>query len=80
VIGPVGPDETAPVPVPAVTGVTAKWNTATEYARGDRVMFEGLPYQARWPAQGAAPSTDYPIGPDEPWQPLFAIPGEPVTS
>jgi chitinase len=80
VIGPVGPDEIAPVPVPTVTGVTGKWNTATEYARGDRVLFEGLPYQARWSAQGTAPSTDYPIGPDEPWQPLFTLPGEPVTS
>ena len=79
VIGPVSPTETAPRPSPAVTGVTTAWNPATLYSRGDRVLFEGLPYQARWPTNGDAPSTEYPIGPDEPWQPLFTVPGEPAT-
>ena len=26
------------------------------------------------------PSTEYPISPDDPWKPLFVVPGEPVTS
>jgi chitinase len=79
VIGPVSSADTAPKPAPAVTGVTAAWNPATTYGRGDRVVFDGLPYQARWATTGDAPSTDYPIGPDDPWQPLFTVPGEPIT-
>jgi chitinase len=79
-VGPVGPAETAPRPSPTVTGVTAEWKPATIYARGDRVLFDGLPYQARWSTKGDAPSTEYPISSDQPWQPLFTVPGEPVTS
>ena len=78
VIGPVSPAEKAPRPSPAVTGVTAGWSATTVYARGDRVLFAGLPYEARWSTKGEAPSTEYPIGPDEPWHPLFTVPGEPV--
>jgi chitinase len=80
VIGPVSPAETAPKPSPMVTDVTAAWSPATVYARGDRVRFEGLPYQARWSTTGDAPSTEFPISPDDPWQPLFTVPGEPATS
>ncbi|WP_229069161.1 chitinase [Actinoplanes sp. DH11] len=79
VIGPVTKTDTAPSPSPLVTGVTAAWDAKKSYIRGDRVLFEGLPYQARWTTQGDAPSTEFPISPDEPWQPLFAVPGEPVT-
>jgi chitinase len=78
VIGPVGPHDTAPRPSPAVTGVSAQWDPETVYARGDRVLFDGLPYQARWSTTGDAPTTEYPVGPDEPWRPLFTVPGEPV--
>jgi chitinase len=80
VIGPVVPADTAPKPTPTVTGVTAAWEPATVYARGDRVLFDDLPYEARWSTKGDAPSTEYPIGPDEPWRPLFTVPGEPATS
>ncbi|MEU8236162.1 chitinase [Actinoplanes sp. NPDC048967] len=80
VIGPVGPSEKAPRPSPAVTGVTDKWDPATVYARGDRVLFDALPYQARWSTKGDAPSTEYPTNPDDPWQPLFTVPGEPPTN
>ena len=79
VIGPVSPTETAPRPSPTVTGVTAVWAPATVYGRGDRVLFDGLPYQARWSTTGDAPSTEFPIDPDDPWQPLFTVPGEPAT-
>ncbi|MFC7527350.1 chitinase [Actinoplanes sp. GCM10030250] len=80
VIGPVGPNETAPPPNPIATGVTDQWNPETVYARGDRVLFNGLPYQSRWSTTGDAPSTEYPISPDDPWAPLFTVPGEPVTN
>jgi chitinase len=80
VIGPVQATETAPTPAPTVTGVTAKWNATALYTRGERVLFDGLPYEARWSTKGDDPSTDYPVGPDQPWQPLFTVPGEPVGS
>ena len=80
VIGPVSSTETAPRPSPTVTGVTEQWNPATMYVRGDRVLFDGLPYQARWSTKEDAPSTEYPINPDDPWQPLFTVPGEPVVN
>ncbi|HEY0534784.1 MAG TPA: carbohydrate-binding protein, partial [Actinoplanes sp.] len=80
VIGPVVTGDTAPKPVPQVTGVTASWDGMTVYVRGDKVLFQGLPYQARWSTKGDTPSTDFPVGPDEPWQPLFSVPGEPANS
>jgi chitinase len=80
VIGPVVASDSAPKPVPLVTNVTAAWSEATVYVRGDKVRFEGLPYQARWSTKGDTPSTDYPVGPDDPWQPLFSVPGEPANS
>ncbi|MFI5897160.1 chitinase [Actinoplanes sp. NPDC051513] len=78
VIGPVTSTDAAPKPTPTVTGVTAQWNTTTMYVRGDKVLFGGLPYQARWSTKGDVPSTEYPVDPDDPWQPLFTVPGEPV--
>lgn len=80
VIGPVSTSEKAPTPTVTVTGVSKEWDAATVYARGDRVLFGDLPYQARWSNTGDSPSTEYPIGPDDPWLPLFQIPGEPVTN
>jgi len=41
-------------------------------------LFDALPYQARWSNKGEAPSTAYPTDPDDPWLPLFDVPGEPV--
>jgi chitinase len=80
VIGPVTSTDTAPTPTTTATGVTVEWDETTVYARGDRVLFDGLPYQARWSNTENSPSTDYPISTDDPWGPLFTVPGEPSTS
>jgi chitinase len=77
-LGPVGPKDTAPKPSPTVTGVTTLWDSTALYAKGDQVLLDGLPYQARWSTKGDVPSTEFPIGPDSPWQPLFTVPGEPT--
>ncbi len=79
-IGAVTTTEAAPAPVPTVDDVTALWDPTVLYARGQRVLVEGLPYEARWTNQAQAPGTLFPIGPDEAWAPLFEIPGEPVGS
>jgi chitinase len=77
-LGAVTTSEAAPEPVPTVTDVTALWDPAVLYQRGDRVLLDGLPYEARWASQGEAPGTLFPIGPDQAWGPLFTIPGEPA--
>jgi chitinase len=77
-LGTVSRSETAPEPVPTVTDVTALWDPEILYPRGDRVLLDGLPYEARWASRGEAPGTLFPIGPDEAWAPLFTIPGEPA--
>jgi chitinase len=79
-LGAVTTTEAAPEPVPTVTDVTTAWDPDTFYTRGARVVFEGLPYEARWANQSTAPGVLFPIGPDEPWAPLFGIPGEPAGS
>jgi chitinase len=79
-IGPVMTKDAAPAPVPTVTDVTELWNPDALYQRGARVLLDGLPYEARWASRGAAPGTLFPVGPDEPWEPLFTIPGEPAGS
>ncbi|SDP01978.1 chitinase [Klenkia soli] len=79
-LGAVTTTEAAPEPVPSVTDVTDAWDPATLYTRGARVVFDGLPYEARWTNQATSPGVQFPIGPDEPWAPLFTIPGEPTGS
>ncbi|GIF20402.1 chitinase [Actinoplanes tereljensis] len=78
VIGPVTATDAAPSPSVTVTGVTATWNSTKLYGRGDRVLFGGLPYEARWTTTDSVPSTEYPIDADDPWKPLFTLPGEPA--
>ncbi|WP_236029683.1 chitinase [Paractinoplanes lichenicola] len=80
VIGPVSPVEKAPRPIPVVTGVTDAWTAGTIYRRGDRVLFGGLPYEAKWTTKDDSPSTEFPVDADDPWKPLFNIPGEPKTN
>jgi chitinase len=77
-LGAVTTSEAAPEPVPTVTDVTVLWHPDVLYQRGDRVLLDGLPYEARWASRGEAPGTLFPIGPDQAWGPLFTIPGEPA--
>jgi chitinase len=80
VIGPVSPVEKAPKPHPKVTDVTKDWTPETVYQRGDRVLFNDLPYEAKWSTKDQSPSTEFPTDADDPWQPLFTVPGEPTTN
>ncbi len=78
-LGPVETRDAAPKPVPLATGVRTVWAAKALYNKGDRVMFGGLPYEARWLTKGDTPSTEFPVGADSAWRPLFTIPGEPNT-
>lgn len=76
-LGAVSTTDTAPKLVPTVTGVKTPWDPQKLYQRGDRVVLNGLPYEARWTTRDEAPGVLLPIGPDAAWKPLFTVPGEP---
>ena len=80
VVGPVIPTEKPLKPVLQTSTVKVLWSPSPTYNRGNRVLFNGLPYEARWTTKADPPSTDYPVAPDDPWLPLFDLPDEPPTS
>jgi chitinase len=77
-IGPVPAGSTAPQLVKTVSGpLGPAWSPSRVYHEGDRVQFDGLPYEARWYTQGEQPKDELPSDPSAPWEPLFKYPGEP---
>ena len=79
-VGPIGPDDVPFAPKTAAAGTYPDWNPDHLYTKGDRVLLEGLPYEARWTNQAEVPQTLLPVGPDSAWSPLFIVPGEPKSS
>lgn len=76
-LGPVLPGDHAPdITLPA-TGTYPTWSVGVLYKAGVKVLYNGLPYQAKWNNQGTSPgpSASDPFG--SPWKPLYKIPGEP---
>jgi chitinase len=71
-IGPVLPGE-HPAPLPTLSeGTYPDWNAANIYVAGQRVLFNGVPYQAKWWTQDQPPVAT-PLHPaDTPWQLLGA--------
>jgi chitinase len=69
-IGPVLAGET-PIPVPTVApGTYPDWSGTSIYDKGNRVLFAGVPYEAKWWNQGESPEA-YSTSPDSsPWVPL----------
>jgi chitinase len=78
-VGPVLPTDHAPkIPVlPA--GTYPAWSPTTNYPAGQKVLYQGLPYEAKWYNQGASPGEEAADAFDSPWEPLFTYPGEPAT-
>lgn len=76
-VGPVSPDDEPFTPPTVPTGTYPEWDPDEFYSTGDRVLLEGLPYEARWPNEKEVPSVLFPVGPDSAWRPLFTVPGEP---
>jgi chitinase len=79
-IGPVPPGSKAPTLVKLVPGNFPGWSASQVYHEGDRVSFQGLPYEARWYTQGEQPLPELPSDPSVSWEPLFKYPGEPNSS
>jgi cellulose synthase/poly-beta-1,6-N-acetylglucosamine synthase-like glycosyltransferase/chitodextrinase len=77
-LGPVLPGDHAPsISVPAADTFPA-WSIGTVYHAGAEVLFDGLPYQAKWYNIGDSPQTEMTDPTNSPWKPLYKIPGEPV--
>jgi len=69
-IGPVLPGD-KPIQHPTLpTGTYPKWSGKVVYDGGDRVLFEGTPYQAKWWNQGQSPAAAATNGESSPWLPL----------
>jgi chitinase len=79
-LGPVLPGDHPTPPTPMPDGTYPKWSAKELYPLGSRVLFDHLPYQAKWQNKAASPR-DEDVDPSvSAWQPLFTIPGEPAES
>ena len=54
------------------------WSLTTTYVAGEKVLLNGLPYEAKWTTEGASPAAEAVDPSASPWLPLFNIPGEPA--
>ena len=77
-LGPVLPGDHAPVIVKP-TGIHPDWSIGAHYQAGSEVLYEGLPYQAKWNNQGVSPLTQSTDPSGSPWRALYWIPGEPTS-
>jgi chitinase len=79
-LGPVLASSHAPTTTTLAPGIDPAWSPTSPYKAGDRVLFNGLPYQAKWYNTGDSPAAEASDPTGSPWTPLFTIPGEPVTA
>jgi chitinase len=69
-IGPVLPGEKPVKQVTLPAGTYPDWAGDVAYNAGDRVLFNGVPYQAKWWTQGASPAAASSNPDSSPWVPL----------
>jgi len=79
-IGPVLPGDQAPTTTTLAPGTYPVWSPVTAYTEGQQVLYDGLPYQAKWYNQATSPGAEDANPSTSPWQPLFTVPGEPTGS
>jgi cellulose synthase/poly-beta-1,6-N-acetylglucosamine synthase-like glycosyltransferase/chitodextrinase len=77
-LGPVLPGDHAPAIRKLPRGTYPAWSLTANYRAGDKVLFEGQPYQAKWINQGVSPGAEANDPSGSPWRPLFNFPGEPA--
>ncbi|MBP7060615.1 MAG: glycosyl hydrolase family 18 [Candidatus Moranbacteria bacterium] len=72
-VGPVLSGE-KPVQQPTLPqGTYPKWSGSIVYEGGDRVLFEGVPFQAKWWNQGASPAASAANSDSSPWLALTQV-------
>ncbi len=69
-IGPVLPGERPVKQAKLPSDKYPKWSGTTEYEEGQRVMFQGVPYRARWWNKGDSPAAASANSNASPWVPL----------
>jgi len=79
-VGPVLPGET-PIPQPTLPpGTYPEWNGDTAYDAGTRVLYKGVPYQAKWWSKGQSPDASSANEDTAAWVPLTQAQIEAVTA
>lgn len=78
IVGPVLPTDRPPVLPTAAPGTYPDWAADTAYRQGEKVLRDGLPYQAKYYSQGNDPAAVLTNPAGSPWKALYTIPGEPV--
>lgn len=70
IIGPVLPGEKPIKQITLPKGILPEWSGTKQYNAGAKVMFEGVPYQAKWWTQGDSPAISSLNPTTSPWVPL----------
>ena len=78
-LGPVLPGDHAPVLPRLPAGTYPAWSVTAPYKARDKVLYLGLPYQAKRDNQGVSPPTGQGDPSGSPWKALYRTPGEPVS-
>ena len=71
-IGPVLPGETPYTPPTLPAGTYPDWAGTSVYQAGDRVLFQGVPFEAKWWTQGDSPAATERDSDGSPWVALTA--------
>ena len=79
-LGPVLPGNHAPVIATPSGDAYPAWSIGTQYKGGDKVVYQGLPYEAKWDNQGVSPQDATSDPADSPWKALYKVPGEPAAT
>jgi cellulose synthase (UDP-forming) len=69
-VGPVLPGETPIKQATLPPNTYPKWSGEETYDTGQRVLFEGMPYEAKWWNQGYSPAAASSNADNSPWAPL----------
>ncbi len=76
-LGPVLSGDHAPQIATLPAGTYPAWSVSTQYQSGSQVLYQGLPYQAKWSNQGVSPATATTDPAGSPWKASYSVPGEP---
>ena len=79
-VGPVVPGDHRPSIPTVPAGTYPAWSSSPQYQVGQKVLYNGLPYRAKWSNQGVSPETQSTDASGSPWKALYTIPGEPAGS
>lgn len=72
-VGPVLPGETPQEPLTLPVGTYPEWSGMSVYDRGDRILFDGVPFESKWWNQGESPEAASSSPDSSPWSPLSEL-------